>query len=76
MFRYWIPIAHGALGPLDELMVVAAFVIFVAMLVAPPLITWIRRQSNGGVLPTDELTANSDAERNSAANTDDHYRLD
>lgn len=44
MFRTWMPLAHGALGPLDEIVVVVAFLIFIAMMIAPPLITWIKQQ--------------------------------
>jgi hypothetical protein len=51
MFRTWIPIAHGQIGALDEIVVVVAFVIFVAMMIAPPLITWLRQLGAGGSLP-------------------------
>jgi hypothetical protein len=82
MFRYWIPIAHGTLGPLDEVVVVVALVIFVGMMVAPPIITWVRGKQ-GDETPN-ELPTPTDAESTSDApkpakrtdNTDDHYRLD
>ncbi|MBX3083590.1 MAG: hypothetical protein KF716_18295 [Anaerolineae bacterium] len=76
MFRFWIPIAHGTLGPLDEVVMVVAFVFFLGMMIAPPIITWIRgKQGNPAPSepPTQQPTESTPTKRR---NSDDHYRLD
>lgn len=85
MFRTWIPIAHGQIGALDEIVVVVAFVIFVGMMIAPPLITWLKQLGGQGTMadpfapielpPTAPPDPPADASPKRRAK-DDHFRLD
>lgn len=69
----WV-LAHGALGGLDEVLYVAVFVIFVALLIAPSLLTMLRKRGE------DEESAGDDALTEAAstpqADKPDHFRLD
>jgi hypothetical protein len=75
MFRFWIPLAHGAFGIFDELLAVTALVIFIAMLVAPPVITWLRRELDGAGTSSPERS-NPAVPEDASKTDDDHYRLD
>ncbi|GAB4548834.1 MAG: hypothetical protein OHK0023_12540 [Anaerolineae bacterium] len=44
-------LAHGALGIWDEVFLILAIAIFVVMLVAPTLSTWVRRTFPQGAQP-------------------------
>lgn len=63
----FVVIAHGALGPLDEILLIAAVAIFVIMVIVPPLSAIFRRDPSAENKP--ESTAN-------ASPSVDHFRLD
>lgn len=65
------PIAHGALGPFDEILIVLALGIFVVMLAIPPLLTWFKNRQN----PTPTTDQISPTEAATPEKTD-HYRLE
>jgi hypothetical protein len=66
-----LPLAHGALGILDELFLILAIGIFVAVLVGPSVIAL----ANRGARDTDP-TSDDAGDIQSGPARDDHFRLD
>ncbi len=63
-------LAHGALGPLDEIFLLLAVGIFAFMLISPLVSAWLKRDSQAHAAPA------PDSPPPQTPNTEDYFRLD
>ncbi len=76
-----LPLAHGAFGSWDEIFLVLAAGVFVLMLLAPIVLTWLREHRHSASEaaaqsePSPEQTDSSEQKETQTAQTANHFRL-